>query len=189
MIVVLEHGTTEAQLREHLAALTALGLEARPLSCGDRPLLHVVDGPTRRTKALLRRPGVDALVPTSGPRVRRQGRHFFPYHCINFLTASLLVLGLLVVLAGFFPPGVGRPVVHHVDGRGLSAPWFARPFVELVERYSFGWVVLLALAAVVFLVPLLDRTRGRGLVARLPFVLLGFALVAGWILLSFPGAS
>ena len=181
MIVVLAPGTTEPEVGEVRAALEAQGLSIQPLKAGPRPLLHVTAGPARLARRVLDHPRVEGLVPTAGPRVRREGRRFYPYHALWIVCAALLVGGLLVVLAGAFPPGIGAAAPI---GGGESAvpewPWYLRPFRGVLAFLpaSPGWLGPLVLALLIVLVlalPLLDRSRASHPAQRWPVLAVGAA--------------
>ncbi|MCB9914663.1 MAG: hypothetical protein H6828_05870 [Planctomycetes bacterium] len=194
MILVLERGTSQTEVDKILAELERRGLEGRALTCGEKNLIHVIAGRTRLARPLLRMDGVQGLVPTSGPRIRVQGRRFYPYHFIGWFAACLLVSGLLVLLAGFFPPGVGAGIDMSARPEVIAAPWYLRPFQGLMELFpanllGIGWVAVLALVVAGFCLPFLDRTEGPGFAGRWPALLLGFGLIAGAVLFALGVAS
>lgn len=191
MIIVLESGTSEEGLRTVVEALAKLGLRGNVLDAEHRPLIHVVEGPTRLARKVRKLEGVEALVATSGPRIRRQGRRFYPYHMIGWAGAGLLCLGVLVALAGFLPPGLGADP----DPRAASAfvaPWFLRAPLALLRLFpgslrALGWLALAAVALVLLFVPSLDRSsvaRARPTPLR---VLIAAGVLAGWFFLTFGG--
>jgi len=186
MIVVLERGSTQEQIDAVLEELERLGLRGRAMRTAEKPLIHVVSSSTRAARSLVKMSAVEGLVRTSGPRVRRQGRRFYPYHFIGWSCAALLLIGALVLLAGFFPPGLGEPVDFHAPAPGAGAPWYLRPVLAFLslfpERLAWlGRLVLGALLAIVVLLPAIDRTKGDRTAQRWPvlvpllLVLLGFA--------------
>ena len=194
MILVLRPGTTDGEAEEVLRELQRLGLGGRLVHGRGSPLVHVTAGSTRRARRLLRMEQVVALVPTSGPRVRSQGRRFYPYYFVNWSAASIVLLGLLVLLAGHLPPGIGSAVDLHHPPREIAAPWYARAPLAFVAAFPrplawLGWVVLLLLAAAVFFLPLLDRTRGRTVRERWIVVVAGAAIALAAVLLSLSGGG
>lgn len=192
MIVVLDQSATEDQVAEVFAELHRLGLEGRLLESGEKPVVHVTRGHTKRARKLLSLAAVQALVPTSGPRIRRHGRRFYPYHFLGWCAGALVLSGVLVLLSGQLPPGLGEPVSSLVQDSGTDAPlpWFLRAPMAVLERLgALGWLALLALLLALFALPWIDRTRGEGLARRLPFLVVGLAAAAGWLLLSLGGGS
>lgn len=188
MIVVLARGTTSEQAADVLAELESAGLRGRVIEGFDNPLIHLTEGPTRAARSVLGREVVEGLVPTSGPRIRSQGRRFYPYHFINWSSAALVLLGVLVVLAGFFPPGVGAEIdVQHPAQ--VDVPWYLRAPVAMVRGFPdglawFGGLLLLGLAAAALLLPWIDR---RGLGGRAGRLALALLLGAGWLVLTWKG--
>ena len=184
MILVLDPTSSKEECQEVLAEMEKLGLRGELLGGLEKPLVHVVEGAGRRARRLLALRAVQGLVPTSGPRIRLRGRHFFPFHFINWTSAALPVIGLLVALAGFFPPGLGQEVDPTAPPPDIEVPWFA----VLPARFAAtGWkgaAAAGALLAFLLLVPWLDRSRGRALAARTVVVAVGAALVAGCLLLT-----
>ena len=192
MIVVLERGATETQVERAVAVLEGRGLVVRVVRAENRPLIHVVSGDTRKARRALALDGVEALVPTSGPRVRRTGRRFWPYHFIRWSAVALVLLSFLVLLAGQFPPGLGKPIEAHQPPADLSQPWYVRAPLAFVALFPPGlaWIaslILVALALVAYFLPWLDRSPSRALRDRLPAVVVGLLLVALWLAASFAG--
>ncbi len=141
MILVLKPGIEKQEVDEVLRELELRGIEGRVLLCGPKPLVHLVSGPTRRARGLLKLEQVEALVPTSGPRVRRSGRRFYPYHFVHLSAACLLFAGVLVLLAGNFPPGLGDAIDQQHPPAELGYPWYVRAplsFVALMRQLPSG---------------------------------------------------
>lgn len=183
MILVLERGTPEEEQQAVLAELPALGLEGRLLTVADVPLIHLTSGPSRAARRLLRRGRVEALVATSGPRIRREGRRFYPYHFVNVASSLLLVIGALILVASFFPTGLGQPIDPRGSGPPLEVPWFLRAPVAVEAAFpaAHAWVGMLAVVAILValvLLPLADRGRHARVGGR-AVVLLGGALFLG----------
>jgi quinol-cytochrome oxidoreductase complex cytochrome b subunit len=192
VIVVLERGATEAQVGQAVVMLEGRGLGVRVVHADGRPLIHVVSGDSRRARRALALEGVEALVPTSGPRVRKTGRRFWPFHFIRWSAVALVLISFLVLLAGQFPAGLGAPISAHQPPSEVSQPWYLRAPLRFVELFPAGlaWVaglVLLALALLAFFLPHLDRSRSAALSDRLPAVGIGLLLVVLWIAASFGG--
>jgi quinol-cytochrome oxidoreductase complex cytochrome b subunit len=191
MILVLKPGIEPAELEEVLQALRARGIEGRVLRGASKPLVHLVSGPTRSARALLRLEQVEALVPTSGPRVRQSGRRFYPYHFVHLSAACLLLTGLLVLLAGNLPPGLGDALDAQHPPAQLAYPWFVRAQLAWVELFPagsawLGWLCLYALGLCALLLPLIDRSPAEA-PARWP-KLLGALVILAWLWMSFGSA-
>jgi hypothetical protein len=191
MLLVLRPETTEEEHAEVMRELGELGLEGRLLKSETKPLVHVLNGPTRPARRLVRLPQVEGIVPTSGPRIRRFGRRFYPYHFIGWSAVGLLLAGLLVLLAGYLPPGLGVPPDLRNEPDVIERPWYlwaVDSYLEMVPGIP-GIALLLFFVAAVFFLPLLDRTKGEGLRARLPVLVPGMALVALYVLLTVLGGT
>lgn len=194
MIVVLRRGTTDEQRDTIVGELEQAGLEVKALRGGGKPLLHVLSGSTRRAKRVLKDDRVEALVPTSGPRIRRVGRRIYPYHFIIWCAAGVLIFGVMVLLAGLFPPGTEAVVDLEHPPETVAWPWYlrgTRAFVVLFspERRWIGWAVAGVVALAAFLLPVLDRTEGEGLRNRWPVVGAGFAVLAVVFFLTLTGGG
>jgi hypothetical protein len=192
VIIVLERGSTDAHVEEVRQRLEQRGLEVRVLLAGDKPAIHIVAGDSRRARKLLKHERVEALVPTSGPRVRREGRRFWPYHFIRWSALSIALVGAVVLLAGQFPPGIGGPVDPRMPPADLAQPWylhFALGFVGLFPQTLawVGWLLLALLAAAFFCLPLIDRSKPGALGPRVLIGLAGVALVLLWVYAGFAG--
>lgn len=185
MILVLRPGVSAGEVAEVLQELEERGCSGRALTLDTNPVVHVTSGRVRRARALRSLEQVIEVVPTSGPRVRREGWRFFPYHFVNWSAFGVALLGVLVFLAGLFPTGIGLEVDYARAPESGLQPWYLRPplaFVQLFPRSleGFGWLLFVGLALALFSLPLLDRSRsgmaaGRGV--RLVFALVLVMLV------------
>ncbi|RMH02959.1 MAG: hypothetical protein D6702_07390 [Planctomycetota bacterium] len=192
MIIVLKEGSGEAEVREVLDRLEEVGLRGRELEGRPRRVIHVLNGPTWKAKPLARLEAVSALVPTSGPRHRREGRRFFPYHFLAWAVLLLLVLSGLVLLSGFFPPGLGRPADVLGEAGSAQALWFFRGvagFLSLLPEDSVaaGVLALFLIWLAFFFLPEIDRTTGPARLKRLPIVALGLFFLLGGFFLALGG--
>jgi len=192
MIIVLARGTTEEQANEVIGALRGYGVMARLVRDGDEPLLHLFDGPTRSARSVLGFECVVGLLPTSGPRIRRQGRRFYPYHFINWSSAVLLMLGLLVVMSGFLPPGGTLEINEQATLTELETPWYLRAPTNFFALFAgrpawIGWVCFVALLGLGFIVPLIDRFTRRWIRGKWPLKLVGLIALFAWLALSLKG--
>lgn len=164
MIIVLKRGTEPEQIAEVMREAERRGLAVRALTAADKPVLHITRGNTRRARKLLALERVQALVATSGPRVRRQGRRFFPYHFLNWSSAGLMLLATLVLLAGQFPPGLGAAPDARAPVPEPTLPWYVAGPAKLLGGLSIPAVagVFAVVLVALFLLPTLDRRLGGG---------------------------
>lgn len=192
MILVLRPGTSPAQAAEVLQELEKRGCAGRIVQTQNGSVVHVTRGRTRRARHLRSLEQVLEIVPTSGPRVRREGWRFFPYHFVNWSAFGVVMLGVLVFLAGMLPTGIGAEVDYSHPAEAVSQPWYLRPALAFVRLFPpalawLGWVLLGLLGLSFLLLPLLDRARaegraGRGLrlaVALLLLLAVAYSLRAG----------
>lgn len=183
MILILGHGAGEPEVLATLARMAELGLAGRPLRQGERTFVHVTAGPTSRVKLLLAEGLVEGLVPTSGPRVRREGRRFHPYHSLHLGAWLILIVGGLFVLAGAFPRGVGlRPLPGQPPLELAAWPWYLGPFRVVLafvpgEPARPGPLVLVLIVLGLLGLPLIDRSQSNRLGTRAPVLVLGLVLV------------
>jgi hypothetical protein len=192
MIIVLESGCGEEDVLRVLGELEARGLRGAALHAGGVPVIHVTSGDTRPARGLAHLDQVAALIPTSGPRIRREGRRFYPYHFVRWSAAGIFLVGVLVTLAGWFPTGRGPDIDPYAEGVQVVFPWYLRPVQVLIELLPaglawLGWVAVWGLILVVFLLPVLDRTRGRSVTRRLPIVVVGLIVLGLVIALAVGG--
>ncbi len=192
MIVVLRRGITDAQIEEILGEFPKLGIEGRVIRGASKPVIHILSGTFLAVRPLLRMDRVEAIVRTDGPRIRKVGRPFFPHHFINWCVSTLLALAGLIVLAGFLPPGLGSPVDVTQAPGVFSSPWYARAFEKLISLAPPAYAKVapgatFLMIVVIFFLPLWDRGEDRRLIRRLPVLLLGTAVLAGFIYLSIVG--
>lgn len=190
MIVLLRRGSTEEEVLEVEREMERRGLSGGRITLGGQPALHVISGPTRRARRLLRLEQVDGLVPTSGPRLRAQGRRFYPYHVVVLGAACVLLFGALVMLAGFLPSGMGGAIDPRAAPAHIADPWYARATLEFVALFPpdsawLAWLVLIAAGAAVLFLPVIDRGgRERG---RAGIVAAGIVLALAWAWLTYAG--
>ncbi|MBC8329669.1 MAG: hypothetical protein ISR76_02580 [Planctomycetes bacterium] len=194
MIIVLNLGSDDQAVQQVLDGLEEVGLRGRRLDGLDRPVVHVLNGPSWHAKELAKLDPVSALIPTSGPRHRREGRRFFPYHFLAWSVLLLLVLSGLIVLSGYFPPGLGRPANVLIEGEHTDALWFFRGIHGFLDLFpagsgSFPMLLLTLIWLAFFLLPEIDRTSGRSWRRRLPVLLVGLFCLFGGFLLSLGGSQ
>ena len=165
MILVLRPGASADETAEVLRALEQRGCEGRLVQTGTNPVVHVIRGRTRRARKLRSLAQVLEVVPTSGPRVRREGWRFYPHHFVQWSAFGVALLGVLVFLAGHLPTGLGAEVDYRRPPESVAQPWYlAAPlaFVGLFP-HALAWLawLLLGLAALAFLfLPFLERSQG-----------------------------
>jgi quinol-cytochrome oxidoreductase complex cytochrome b subunit len=191
VILVLDRGTTPEEVEAVLADLRARGVRANVLGGAEAPLIHLAAGRAGDLRRLRRRhERVQALVSTSGPRIRRKGRRFYPYHFLNWCAGGLLLVGALVLLAGHFPVGVGADLDPHRPAADAPTPWYLRAPAAVIALLpgGLGWVVLAAVALAVVLLPMLDRSEGTRTASRSMVILAGVVLAAAYVLLTIRGA-
>lgn len=191
MIVVLKPGTDHEEVEEVVAVLAKKGIETRVVSAGGKPVVHLLSGSTRGARRLLKLDQVEAIVPTSGPRLRAKGRPFYPYYVVHLAATAVLVLGALIVLAGHFPPGLGDVIDPHRAPEALEYPWYVRAPLSFVALFPpdlawLAWLCLYAMVFGVFLLPVLDRSRTEEPRRRWPLAAAAL-FVAGWFVLTFAG--
>ncbi|MBI5432324.1 MAG: hypothetical protein HZA52_05805 [Planctomycetes bacterium] len=190
MIVVLRLGATPPEVEEVERELALRGLETRKVESGGRMLLHIIAGPTRRARPVVKLEQVEALVPTSGPRVRREGRRFYPYHFVNWSAFSVALLGVLVFLAGMFPTGIGQEIDPRSAPAELPTPWYLRAPLMFVALFPeslawLGWSIFALGGVFLFALPFIDRSTGS--TARVFRVIVAL-LLASFLLASLKGA-
>jgi quinol-cytochrome oxidoreductase complex cytochrome b subunit len=186
MIVVLRLGVTPPEVDEVSNELARRGLQTRRVESSGRTLLHIVSGPTRRARPIVKLEQVEAIVPTSGPRVRREGRRFYPYHFVNWSAFGVALLGVLVFLAGMFPAGIGEEIDQRFAPESLPTPWYLQAPLTFIGLFPpalawLGWTIFALGGVLLFALPFIDRSTGKS--AR------GFRIVVGILLAAFLLAS
>lgn len=191
MILVLRHDTTTAQLEELQQKAEALNLEFNTLKREGRTVLHLSSGLTSQVCKLERLDCVEGVVRLTVPDADLRPRAFFPYHMTRWIAGSTLVLGLLVLLTGLYPPGLGGPVDLSSSGE-VIAPWYFRALDsvrELFPEEQAGLAALVVMLAglLLFLLPVLDRTPGRTPAERKGVLAVGLVVLLASIALSLRG--
>jgi quinol-cytochrome oxidoreductase complex cytochrome b subunit len=125
-------------------------------------------------------------------RSRRYGRlpsSFFPDFVLNLLIAVLLLFGILVSIATFFPATLTAPA-DPIKALGVVRPrWYFMASYELLQRLpgKFATLALLAAFALLILVPVID---GRPDTARWKAIVrwtLGTLVITAVLLLGVSG--
>jgi quinol-cytochrome oxidoreductase complex cytochrome b subunit len=163
MILVLRPGASAAEVAEVLQELERRGCTGSVMRTGTGPVVHVTGGRSRRARRLRELEQVVEILPTSGPRVRREGWRFFPYHFVNWSAFGVALLGLLVFLAGMLPTGIGDEVDYSHPPEVVAQPWYLCVPLAFVHAFPpalawLGWILLALAALALFFLPLLDRT-------------------------------
>jgi cytochrome b6 len=121
----------------------------------------------------------------------RVGRRipFLPDFLINLSMAILVIIGLLLIGAVFFPREILDPVDLLSPLVGVKPRWYLLPLYELSRHVSGRRVALIGVIFFLFLclVPVLDRSSKEGFRRRVPVWLLGAITITGWCLLGLRG--
>lgn len=194
MILVLDPAATPEQTAEVLDELTRRGCAGQLVQTGAGPIVHVTAGRTRRARRLRALDQVLEIVPTSGPRVRREGWRFYPYHFVNWSAFGIVLLGLLVFLAGWLPTGIGAEVDYGHPAQSVSQPWYLRVQLAFVGLFPaalswLAWLLLTALGLAFFLLPMLDRSSPTSAWSPRLRALGALALVAVVVLVLWTGVG
>jgi hypothetical protein len=180
MIIVLERGAKPEQVEEVIELLRREGVEVKCVRAAGKPVLHVQDGATRRAHKALTHDAVEGLLATSGPRIRREGHRFYPYHALHWFAIWMVVVATLVLLAGQLPPGIGRAIDLQTAPEQVVVPWYGRAatgFLALFPHSAswLAWTLMWVALALFVALPRFDRRRN---VARAPLLVAVAALVA-----------
>lgn len=194
MILVLDPSATAEQTAEVLEELARRGCSGQVLQTASGPVVHVTGGRARRARRLRALDQVLEIVPTSGPRVRREGWRFYPYHFVNWSAFGVVLLGLLVLLAGWLPTGIGDEVDYRHPAESVSQPWYLRVPLAFAGLFPaalawLGWLLLAALCLAFFLLPLLDRSGPDSVWGPRLRVLGALGLVATVVLVLWTGVA
>jgi quinol-cytochrome oxidoreductase complex cytochrome b subunit len=114
---------------------------------------------------------------------------FFPDFVINLLIAVLLIGGLLLSVAVFFPP----PLLEQADPlspfSGTRPRWYLLPVRELIESLSGGAaaVSIVVLLGLLFLVPVVDRRPDQPIWKTVLQRTIACLVIAVWVLLGVRG--
>lgn len=162
MIIVLERGAKTEQIEEVVASLRQLGVEVRCVRAAGKPVLHVLSGDSAEARRALEHECVEGLFATSGPRIRREGHRFYPHHALHWFAIWMVVVALLVLLAGQWPPGVGRAIDLQAPIEHLDVPWYGRAttaFLALFPQSAswFAWILLWGVVGAFVALPRFDR--------------------------------
>lgn len=187
-MIVFERGAKPDQVQAVEEELRAQGVETRCVRAAGKPVLHVLGGRMSRPGKILAHDAVEGIVATSGPRIRREGHRFYPYHALQWFAVGIVVVAVLVLLAGQLPPGIGRAIDLQTPPSQVIVPWYGRAATGFLALFPhslswLAWTVMVAVLALFVALPRLDRTGERS-----RFVVIG-AVVAllvaiGWLALG-----
>lgn len=142
--------------------------------------------------ALVRLHNAAPLTPTTVPENKGEalfaesGKRYVPHHLRKELTVAYAVLGLLLLLALLVSPELGPKADPLHTPAGIKPAWYFLPLYQMMKYLpgSTGILLVLAGAAVLFALPLLDRSpfrhpRKRRLAISLGVLILATSLVLG----------
>jgi hypothetical protein len=176
MILLLRDGADQAAVVDLLERLQGLGLEAVPLDSLKGRAFEILGEDRGRALQLRDAPAVAEILTRRTALVG--GEPLWPHFALRLGILALLLVVALLLLAAFFPPGLGDaarpdspPVAHGVE-------WYMRPAAGLVGLFPEGlrWIAGLAgLALWALLIgwPFLDRAASRTPGARATLRALG----------------
>lgn len=184
-MIVFERGAKPEQVQAVEDELRAQGVETRCVRAAGKPVLHVLGGRVAKPGKVLAHDAVEGIVATSGPRIRREGHRFYPYHALQWFAIWIVVVAVLVLFAGQLPPGIGVPIDLQTPPSQVVVPWYGRAATGFLALFPqslswLAWTVMVAVAALLVALPRLDRSAGR------PRLVVGGAVLAlvfaiGWL--------
>lgn len=128
------------------------------------------------------RKGRPASDPGSATDEERTGIPFFPHHLLRSFIVSVLVLGLALTLAIWFPRPVAPPATPSEVPEALVSTWIVVDVTRGLLHYLGPWglAAFTLLGVALALLPLFDRSPGRWLRDRRAAVALGVLFFAGF---------
>ena len=189
MMIVFERGAKPEQVQAVEEELRAQGVETRRVRAAGKPVLHVLCGRVASPGKVFTHDAVEGIVATSGPRIRREGHRFYPYHALQWFAIWIVVVAVLVLLAGQLPPGIGIAIDLRTPPSEVVVPWYGRAATGFLALFPqslswLAWTVMVAVLALFVALPRLDRKADRprlvvvGAVAALLFAI-GWLAVGG----------
>lgn len=162
-LVVLRVDTTEAEAAAVRRDLETGGARVGVESLEGRRILRAEGCRATRLEKLALDPRVKEVVALNPETAART---FFPHQFLRVMSGVLLAGGALVLLAAWFPPGVGATHDPFARPAALARPWYLhwRAGLESLAPGALATAMLIVLPLVLLFWPLLDRFRdGRPL--------------------------
>ena len=109
----------------------------------------------------------------------------YPDHLLNLMTVLLLLFGVLLALAVWFPAHFEAPADPFSSPADIRPPWYLLPaygVIELLPAGVGGWVLFIGFSGLL-LIPFVDRTAVRPARKR-PLALFLFACVFAGVTLA-----
>ena len=187
MIVLLQADADRAAVEALLGRVRDLGLEAAMLDCNKGRAIEILGENRGRALALRGAPGVAEILTRRA--ALSGGEPLWPHFALRTGVRLLLLLAALVLLAAFFPPGLGDAAHPDNPLAGHAVEWYLRPAAGLVALAPEGdsWLaglLGLALWVVFFAWPFLDGKAVRAPAARTLLRVLGVLVVAALVALG-----
>ncbi len=184
-MIIFERGATTEQVHAVAEELRTQGVETRCVRAAGKPVLHVLGGRVSSPGSVLDHDAVEGIVATSGPRVRREGHRFYPYHALQWFALGIVVVAMLVLLAGQFPPGIGIAIDLQTPPSQVVVPWYGRAATGFLALFPqslswLAWTAMVAILALFVALPRLDRSPSRPRFAVVGAVI-ALALAIGWL--------
>ncbi len=163
MLVVFREGTVENEARRVARMMEAAGISCDVVVGLRKIVIHARTEDAELLAPFQNHPGIESMLPLSGSADSAEGYPFFPRQFFTNLMVMILVLGALVLLAGYLPAGLGARHDPLFAPAATNVEWYLLPvqkFLEmLTNRFASLGVLLTGLFSLVFFLwPWVDRS-------------------------------
>lgn len=184
MIVLLEPDAGPEAVREVIAAIEDLGLQAVPLGDARGNALEVVGADRGRALELRGTPGVQEIL--TRRTALTGGEPLWPHGALRLAILALPLVVVILLLSVLSPPPLGDRVDPGATGGPPVVEWYLRPVTAVLDAFPAGAGLLgsgiVALYVIlVFFWPFVDRadaTTPRGRKIALAVRVMGAAVIA-----------
>ena len=133
MLVVFREGTTEEEAQKICGMMKAAGIESRLVVGLRKIVVHARTNDVDLLAPFQAYTIVEGLVPIEGEGEATEGYPFFPRQFFTNIIVMLFALGVLILLAGYFPAGLGTRHDPIEPTRDIGAEWYLLPVQKFLD--------------------------------------------------------
>jgi quinol-cytochrome oxidoreductase complex cytochrome b subunit len=164
MLVIFKEGTTEEEVQRVSGMMKAAGIESHVMVGLRKIVIHARTSDVDLLAPFQSYAIVEGLVPIKGEDQEEEGYPFFPRQFFTNIIVMILALGFLVLLAGYFPAGLGEPYDPIQPAPQVGAEWYLVAIEKFLEVIPLPLVPLSLLmvglfSVVIFVWPWVDRSE------------------------------
>jgi len=191
MIVLLRSDVDDAQVQDLHDRIAGLGFQVMRLDEGKGGAFEVTGLVTSPVLAFRHHPAVADILTRRRPV--EGDEPLWPHGVLKIGMLLLFLLAVMLLLTGFFPPGLGDQAEATATAPSVTLEWYLRPLAAFLDLFPshpawIGGTLVLVLWLGLLLWPFLDRTdpsAPRGHRTLLMLRVMGVLLILVAVALAF----